>query len=259
MRAVYDFDALLIFKIYGNDAVLISVVYAKYMARLLSHYGLYAGSIFTIYAAIACSRCAIQTPDTEVMDIQVRQTMTEPKTTLVLLDDAGLAQTIESLRQLPRKGRPLREVIAYLQGEIRQTLAKGYSYPELVALLGERGIAIAEPTLRQYLAATQPAKPAKDPAVKPKTSPEHQSHTPNTSKRRTSDQPDISKKGRSDARDISKKCGSDAQDISKKCRSDAPHILEKCESDPPDIWTRQSSDTQSRRPIGRFVEMPDEL
>lgn len=150
--------------------------------------------------------------------------MTEKQ--VVPLDDAGLAQTVESLRQLPRKSRPLREVIAYLQAEIRQTLAKGYSYKEMVAFLGERGIAIAEPTLRQYMSAANPAKRAKDPAVKKKPSRVYESYTP-----------DISKKGDSDARNISNQKSSDARNIS----------------------NQKSSDTQPRRAIGRFVEMPDEL
>ncbi len=152
-------------------------------------------------------------------------------------DDADLAQTVEGLRQLPRKSRPLREVIAYLQTEIRQTLAKGYSYPELVAFLGERGIAIAEPTLRQYLSAANPARRAKAPATQQKTSKTYQSDPLDISKKHELDTPDISKRYELDTPDISKKYGSEARPISNS----------------------QSADMQPRQTVGRFVEMPDEL
>jgi hypothetical protein len=154
----------------------------------------------------------------------VKQAMTEKQ--VVQMDDAGLAQTVEGLRQLPRKSRPLREVIAYLQAEIRQTLAKGYSYKEMVAFLAEQGIAIAEPTLRQYMSNANPAKRAKAPATQEKTSKVRESYTP-----------DISKKGDSDAGNISSQQSSEARTIS----------------------NQQSSDTQPTRTVGRFVEMPDEL
>jgi hypothetical protein len=130
----------------------------------------------------------------------VKQAMTEKQ--VVQMDDADLAQTVEGLRQLPRKSRPLREVIAYLQVEIRQTLAKGYSYKEMVAFLAERGIAIAEPTLRQYMSNANPAKRAKDPATQEKTPKVYGSYTP-----------DISKKGDSDAGNISNQQSSDTQPI----------------------------------------------
>lgn len=96
--------------------------------------------------------------------------MTTKKTVLVEIDDTQLEQTLQALKQLPRKGRPLREVIAFLSEEIQQTLAKGYSYTELASFLGERGIAIAEHTLRQYLAEANKTKAQKKTTTK-KTQP----------------------------------------------------------------------------------------
>jgi hypothetical protein len=97
--------------------------------------------------------------------------MTEKKIVLVQIDDIKLQQTLEELQQLPRKGRPLREVIAFLCEEIQQTLAKGYSYPEVVEFLRARGIAIAEHTLRQYLSEASKTKSQKKlPAKKSQTS-----------------------------------------------------------------------------------------
>jgi vacuolar-type H+-ATPase subunit H len=163
--------------------------------------------------------------------------MTEKKAGLIQLDDDELQQTLEGLRQLPRKGRSLREVIAHLHAEIQQTLAKGYSYREVVAFLAERGIAIAEPTLRQYIAAANKTKRRKEPTTKEKTPKVHESYTP-----------DISKKGGSDARNISDRQASDAQNISSQQSPDARNIS-----------NQRSTDTQPRRTVGKFVEMPDEL
>jgi hypothetical protein len=160
------------------------------------------------------------------LDIPVRQAMTEKKAGLIQLDDDELQQTLEGLRQLPRKGRSLREVIAHLHAEIQQTLAKGYSYKEMVAFLAERGIAIAEPTLRQYMAATNKTKRNKDTAAKEKTPKSHKSSTP-----------DISKKGEPDEQNIINQRSSDAQNIT----------------------NQRSAEAQPRHPVGRFVEMPDEL
>ncbi len=87
--------------------------------------------------------------------------MTNKKSILIEIDDAQLEQTLYDLQQLPRKGRPLREVIVFLREEIQQTFAKGYSYTEVVEFLRERGIAIAEHTLRQYLSDASKTKPSK--------------------------------------------------------------------------------------------------
>ena len=77
--------------------------------------------------------------------------MSEKKVVLVVIDDQELQQTLELLRQLPRKSRPLPEVIRYLCEELEQSLAKGYSYPELAELLAPKGIEITPVTLRQYM------------------------------------------------------------------------------------------------------------
>ena len=163
--------------------------------------------------------------------------MTEKKAGLIQLDDDELQQTLAGLRQLPRKGRSLREVIAHLHAEIQQTLAKGYSYKEIVGFLAERGIAIAEPTLRQYMAAVNKTKRSKDPAAKEKAPKLHESSTP-----------DISKKGETDARNISSQQSPDAKNISGQRSANARNIS-----------NQRSTDTQPRRTVGKFVEMPDEL
>jgi hypothetical protein len=163
--------------------------------------------------------------------------MTEKRAGLIQLDDEELQQTLVGLRQLPRKGRSLREVIAHLHTEIQQTLAKGYSYKEIVGFLAERGIAIAEPTLRQYMAAANKPKRSKDSAAKRKTS-----------KVCEPDMPDILKKGESDARNIFDRQSSDTRNISNPRSGDVRNI-----SNP------RSGDTKPRHTVGKFVEMPDEL
>jgi hypothetical protein len=77
--------------------------------------------------------------------------MKSKRKTLIPIDDTNLEQILQTFHQLPRKGRSLKEVINYLYEELYQTLRKGYSYAEVIEMLGTRGITIAEPTLRQYM------------------------------------------------------------------------------------------------------------
>ncbi|MBN8563501.1 MAG: hypothetical protein J0L70_23465 [Leptolyngbya sp. UWPOB_LEPTO1] len=115
--------------------------------------------------------------------------MAQKKPPLVEIDDATLQQTLEALHQLPRKGRTLREIITYLNEEIQQTLSKGYSYLEIVEFLKERGIAISENTLRQYLAETTKTRSPKQRPTKKAQS----SAIPNLSNQYSPDNTPISK------------------------------------------------------------------
>lgn len=89
--------------------------------------------------------------------------MPDKKLTLVAVDDTKLEQTLSILQKLPRKSYSLREVIDYLNDELNQSLAKGYSYKELSKLLRDQGIAIAEATLKQYTTEANKAKKGKVP------------------------------------------------------------------------------------------------
>ncbi len=185
--------------------------------------------------------------------------MTEKKAGLIQLDDDELQQTLAGLRQLPRKGRSLREVIAHLHAEIQQTLTKGYSYKEIVGFLAERGIAIAEPTLRQYMAATNKTKRSREPATKEKTPKVYESHAPDISKKGGADARNISDRQASDARNISSRRLSDAQNIPNQRSADARNISSHQPPDARNISNQRSTDIQPRRTVGKFVEMPDEL
>ncbi|GEM_PF-3728020 len=87
--------------------------------------------------------------------------MPEKKLTLVAVDDTTLEQTLSILQKLPKKSYSLREVIDYLNDELNQSLAKGYSYKELAKILTEQGIAIAEATLKQYTTEANKARKVK--------------------------------------------------------------------------------------------------
>ncbi|MBW4661823.1 MAG: hypothetical protein KME15_24410 [Drouetiella hepatica Uher 2000/2452] len=66
----------------------------------------------------------------------------------------ALDQVGSLLQDLPEKSQDqisLRDAVAQLQGVIKDTLAKGYSYEDVAALLAQQEIAISPSTLRNYV------------------------------------------------------------------------------------------------------------
>jgi hypothetical protein len=72
------------------------------------------------------------------------------------IDQAGVLLT--GLPEKPKSHWSLREAVGLLQDPIILALSRGYTYEELATLLGERGIKIAVPSLKRYLAAVKQEK-----------------------------------------------------------------------------------------------------
>jgi hypothetical protein len=67
------------------------------------------------------------------------------------VDDDRVGSILQIIQQLPSKGYSLKMVINDMRSDIQQALDRGYSYPELAAILTKQGIKIAPRTLRKYL------------------------------------------------------------------------------------------------------------
>jgi hypothetical protein len=75
-----------------------------------------------------------------------------PKATSVskqAVDQAGVL--LQQLPEKPRESLSLRDAIDQLQDEIKDALAKGYTYIDLVSLLANKGIEISPATLKRYV------------------------------------------------------------------------------------------------------------
>lgn len=79
-----------------------------------------------------------------------------PKT--VNVAKTALDQVTNHLQDLPEKVKEnlsLREAVDQLYEQIRSALAKGYSYEEIAALLGDTGIDISTSTLKRYISTSK--------------------------------------------------------------------------------------------------------
>lgn len=87
-------------------------------------------------------------------------------------DVEALKEELAAMPEADRKGRPLtkHEAVRVLSQELLKMLSrKGYSTPQLAALLTAKGIAITPPTLRSYLRQIKPAAPARQPRASART------------------------------------------------------------------------------------------
>lgn len=82
------------------------------------------------------------------------------KMTAVKQADSFLA----ALPDRPKEEVSLREAIDVLQAPLQESLSRGYSYEDLVTMLGKQGLEISVSTLKRYLSAAR-----KDPGAKPRT------------------------------------------------------------------------------------------
>ncbi len=74
----------------------------------------------------------------------------------VVVKKAAIENTSTFLQQLPEKQKDdlsLKETIAILCDPLKSALAKGYTYPELAAMLSDKGIKISAFTLKNYVPA----------------------------------------------------------------------------------------------------------
>lgn len=65
------------------------------------------------------------------------------------IDQVG--SLLQDLSAKPREEMSLREAIDQLREPIRGALAKGYTYEDIVAILGEKGIATTAATVKRYI------------------------------------------------------------------------------------------------------------
>jgi hypothetical protein len=65
------------------------------------------------------------------------------------IDQVG--SLLQDLSAKPREEMSLREAIDQLREPIRGALAKGYNYEDIVAILGEKGIATTAATVKRYI------------------------------------------------------------------------------------------------------------
>ncbi len=77
--------------------------------------------------------------------------MSQPPVNDIATDNQQLDHIADTISQLPRKERSLRERITYLSPSILEALAKGYSYGDMTTLLQSQGVVISVSTLKQYL------------------------------------------------------------------------------------------------------------
>jgi ABC-type sugar transport system substrate-binding protein len=77
--------------------------------------------------------------------------MARKRTKWLEVNDDQVAGIMQVIQQLPSKGYSLKMLIADMRSEIQQALDRGYSYPEMAAILTQQGIKIAPRTLRAYL------------------------------------------------------------------------------------------------------------
>jgi hypothetical protein len=61
------------------------------------------------------------------------------------------AEFLQTLPDKPKEELSLREAVDQLRDQIRDSLARGYTYSDLATLLGERGITISASTLKNYV------------------------------------------------------------------------------------------------------------
>jgi hypothetical protein len=74
------------------------------------------------------------------------------------VSQAMIEQASSMLQELPEKPRDnwsLREAVNLLQDSIIAALDRGYTYEEVAVLLGNKGVKIAAPSLKRYLAAVK--------------------------------------------------------------------------------------------------------
>jgi hypothetical protein len=84
------------------------------------------------------------------------------------VDDDRVGSILQVIQQLPSKGNSLKMVINDMRSDIQQALDRGYSYPELAAILTKQGIKIAPRTLREYVKQGKTkAKPKPTPGITP--------------------------------------------------------------------------------------------
>lgn len=82
-----------------------------------------------------------------------------PKTVSVsktALDHVG--SLLQDLSEKPKEEMSLREAIDELREPIQGALAKGYSYEDIVEILGERGIKTTAATVKRYISLGNPRK-----------------------------------------------------------------------------------------------------
>jgi ABC-type sugar transport system substrate-binding protein len=77
--------------------------------------------------------------------------MARKRTKWLEVNDDQVAGIVQVIQQLPGKGYSLKMLIADMRSEIQQAIDRGYSYPEMAAILTQQGIKIAPRTLRAYL------------------------------------------------------------------------------------------------------------
>ena len=82
----------------------------------------------------------------------------------VALHQVGLS--LQDLPEKPKETWSLREAVELLQEPISTALSRGYTYEEIVGILGKHDIRITASSLKRYLAV---AKRAKEDATTPKT------------------------------------------------------------------------------------------
>jgi hypothetical protein len=84
------------------------------------------------------------------------------------VDDDRVGSILQVIQQLPRKGYSLKMLVNDMRSDIQQALDRGYSYPELAAILTKQGIKIAPRTLRAYVKQGKAkAKPKPTPGTTP--------------------------------------------------------------------------------------------
>jgi hypothetical protein len=82
------------------------------------------------------------------------------------VDDDRLGSILQVIQQLPSKGYSLKMLVNDMRSDIQQALDRGYSYPELAAILTKQGIKIAPRTLRAYVKQGKAkAKPRPTPGI----------------------------------------------------------------------------------------------